>query len=160
MASVGVACGLQTQDLNFIYFDAHDDLDSPDVNENGYFDAMGLSMLRGESWETLTKTIPGFEPFEYNGRFLYCGLQDQSNVQRRSVLDAGMDAIWGRTDCKVDFCAELERRLGAYFYTGLVHLDLNVLDQSYGKANDYPSPGGLSERLIWVLCLGRVFLDL
>ena len=57
MASAGVACGLNTDDLHFIYFDAHDDLDSPDVNENGYLDAMGLSMLRGESWKTLTGSM-------------------------------------------------------------------------------------------------------
>lgn len=42
MASVGAACGLNIKDLGFIYFDAHDDLDSPDMNENGYFDAMGV----------------------------------------------------------------------------------------------------------------------
>ncbi|CAG7936917.1 unnamed protein product [Penicillium nalgiovense] len=42
MASVGAACGLKIKDLGFIYFDAHDDLDSPDVNENCYFDEMGL----------------------------------------------------------------------------------------------------------------------
>jgi arginase len=43
MASVGAACGLGIKDLNFIYFDAHDDMDTPSTNENGYFDAMGLS---------------------------------------------------------------------------------------------------------------------
>lgn len=35
--------------LRFTYFDSHNDLDSPDVNENGYFDATRLSMLCGES---------------------------------------------------------------------------------------------------------------
>ncbi|OJJ32627.1 hypothetical protein ASPWEDRAFT_42645 [Aspergillus wentii DTO 134E9] len=145
MASVGVACGLKIKDLGFIYFDAHDDLDSPDVNENGYFDGMGLSMLRGESWKTLMKTVPGFEPFDYN-RFIYCGLRDQSDVQRRRVIDAGMQSIWGETSRKVDFAAELNAQLGEKSYSpALVHLDLDVLDDSYGKVNDYPSPGGMLE---------------
>ncbi|KAF5857726.1 hypothetical protein ETB97_005398 [Aspergillus alliaceus] len=49
MSSAAMACGRKAQALSFIYFDAHDDLDLPDVNENEYFDAMGLSMLRGVS---------------------------------------------------------------------------------------------------------------
>ncbi|KAE8144333.1 hypothetical protein BDV25DRAFT_98958 [Aspergillus avenaceus] len=145
MASAAVACGLQIKDLSFIYFDAHDDLDSPDVNENGYLDAMGLSMLRGESWKTLMRTVPGFEPVDF-GRFLYCGLRDQSSVQRQRVIDAGMKSIWGDTEKKVDFAAELKAQLEQRSYSpALVHLDLDVLDDSYGKVNDYPSPGGLFE---------------
>ncbi|KAJ5496732.1 hypothetical protein N7463_008719 [Penicillium fimorum] len=145
MASVGVACGLGIKDLGFIYFDAHDDLDSPDVNENGYLDAMGLSMLRGESWKTLISSVPGYQPLEYN-RFLYCGLRDQSEVQRQRVIDAGMTAIWGETSHKVDYPAELQAHLEQKNYSpALVHLDLDVLDESYGKVNDYPSPGGMFE---------------
>lgn len=147
MASAAVACGLNTNNLKFIYFDAHDDLDSPDVNENGYLDAMGLSMLRGESWKTLMRTVPGFRPFTYDGNFLYCGLRDQSDVQRQRVIDAGMSAIWGDSDRKVDFVGELRRELDLKSYDpALVHLDLDVLDETYGKVNDYPSPGELFER--------------
>ncbi|KAL4927350.1 arginase family protein [Aspergillus undulatus] len=177
MASAGVACGLRAArarqaqeeneevgngdlDLGFIYFDAHDDLDSPDVNENGYFDAMGLSMLRGESWKTLMRSVPGFEPFEYAGRFLYCGLRDQSAVQRQRVIEAGMHAVWGGDGDgeKRDFAAQLAVILneGIYgFIPTLVHLDLDVLDESYGKVNDYPSPGGIFEEDL-VSCLGLV----
>lgn len=145
MASTAAACGLKIRDLGFIYFDAHDDLDSPDVNENGYFDAMGLSMLRGESWKTLMSTVPGYQPLEYH-RFLYCGLRDQSSTQRQRVINAGMTSIWGETSRKVDFAAELRTHLERRnFNPALVHLDLDVLDESYGKVNDYPSPGGLFE---------------
>lgn len=145
MASAAVACGLQTRDLAFVYFDAHDDLDSPDVNENGYFDAMGLSMLRGESWKTLMKTVPGYQPMSYD-RFLYCGLRDQSEVQRQRVIDSGMLSVWGNSEQKVDFVKELEAQLDERSYSpALIHLDLDVLDELYGKVNDYPSPGGLFE---------------
>ncbi|KAF7587261.1 hypothetical protein BBP40_007500 [Aspergillus hancockii] len=101
MSSAAAACGLGIQDLSFICFDAHDDLDSPDVNKNGYFDAMGLSMLRGESLKGLMNSVPGFniqKPSSYDGgRFLYCGLRYQSALQRQRVTDAGMEAIWGET---------------------------------------------------------------
>ncbi|PKY08402.1 hypothetical protein P168DRAFT_286529 [Aspergillus campestris IBT 28561] len=57
---------------------------------------MGLFMLRGESWKTLRRIVPGFEPFSYD-RSLYCGLRDQSDTQRQRVIDAGMKSIWGET---------------------------------------------------------------
>ena len=155
MASAGVACGLNIKDLGFIYFDAHDDLDSPDVNENGYFDAMGLSMLRGESWKTLMATVPGYHPFDYD-RFVYVGLRDQSDVQRQRVIDAGMKSVWGNASQKVDFASELNIQLSQQNYSpALVHLDLDCLDDSYGKVNDYPSPGGLSETDL-VACMDLV----
>ncbi|KAE8385721.1 arginase [Aspergillus alliaceus] len=120
-----------TKDLAFIYFDAYDDLDSPDVNENGYLDAMGLSMLRGESWKTLMRSVPGFELFDLS-RFLYCGLQDQPSIQRQRVIDAGMHSIWGGTERKVDFATELKTQLEQRPY-------------SPALVNDFPSPGGLLE---------------
>jgi arginase len=156
MASVGTAFGLKREDLQFIYFDAHDDFDSPDVNENGYFDAMGLSMLRGESWKTLTSTVSGHRVFSYDGRFLYIGLRDQSPIQRQRVIDAGMSFIWGETSHKVDYHVELKKHLESRSYSpALVHLDLDVLDESYGKVNDYPSPGGLFEDEL-VACMDLV----
>ncbi|KAJ5293711.1 arginase [Penicillium antarcticum] len=154
-ASAAVACGLRIKDLAFIYFDAHDDLDSPDVNENGYFDAMGLSMLRGESWKTLMSSVPGFQPLDYQ-RFLYCGLRDQSDIQRQRVIDAGMTAIRGDTTKEVNFPAELKSHLETRDYSpALVHLDLDVLDESYGKVNDYPSPGGMFESDL-IECMNNV----
>ncbi|KAJ5729565.1 arginase [Penicillium malachiteum] len=156
MASAAVACGLGIDDLKFIYFDGHDDLDSPDVNENGYFDAMGLSMLRGESWHAHTKTVPGFKPLKYDVNFLYCGLRDQSEVQRQRVIDAGMSSIWGEPGKKVDFVTELSKELDAKSYgASLVHLDLDVLDDSLGKVNDFPSSGSLFESEL-IQCMSLV----
>lgn len=146
MGTVGATCGLGIQDPGFIYFDSHDDLDSPEVQENGYFDAMGLSMLRGESWQRLMSSVPGYKkPFDYS-RFLYVGLRDQTDLQRRRVIDSGMMSIWGNPSQKVDFAAELKKHLDQRDYSPVVvHLDLDCLDESYGNVNSYPSPGGLFE---------------
>lgn len=45
-------------------------------------------------------TVPGYQPLVYNNRFLYCGLRDQSGVQRQRVVAVGMKAIRGDTDRK------------------------------------------------------------
>jgi arginase len=146
MASVGAACGLGIKDLSFIYFDAHDDMDTPSTNENGYFDAMGLSMLAGKSWHWHTEQIPGYAPMEYDGRFLYVGLRDVNDTQRKTVKEAGADVVWGDAEKHVDFAGELRKRLEQReFAELLVHLDLDVLDQSVGKVNGFESEGGLFE---------------
>lgn len=145
MATVGVAAGLGLEDLSFVYFDTHDDLETPSTNTNGYFDAMGMSMLKGESWHNLIATVPGFKPLSLD-RLVYCGLRDISDESRQKVKDMKLDVVWGDSTKKVDFSTELgnvldTRALGRTH----VHLDLDVLDDTLGKVNDYPSPGGLLE---------------
>ncbi|KAF2652428.1 Arginase/deacetylase [Lophiostoma macrostomum CBS 122681] len=150
MALVGIACGFGcAEDQGFVYFDAHDDMDTPRTKMSGYFDAMGMGFLAGKGFEALTETIPGFRPMRYDhGRLLYVGLRDQTDVQRQYVKEAGPDVIWGGSEKKVDFPGELEKRLeksDGRYKKRLVHLDLDVLDEGVGKVNGYESPGGLSE---------------
>lgn len=150
MATAAVACGLAQSsqvEPSFLYFDAHDDLDSPDVNWNGYLDAMGLSMLCGESWKGYMRSVPGFRPHSYDGKFLYCGLRDCTDLQRQRVRDAGMDAVWGdlNADGPIDFVGQFHKRISEHKYSpSIVHLDLDCLDPSCGQVNDFPSNGGLS----------------
>ncbi|WYZ33886.1 hypothetical protein EsH8_I_000162 [Colletotrichum jinshuiense] len=144
-ASAAVAAGLSkaVPDLNVLWIDAHDDLDTPSTNENGYLDAMALSMLAGRSWHTLMGSVPGHEPLSLD-RVAYCGLRDVSEGQRKTVAEAGVDVIWGDASSKVDFSRELGALLDRRrFRRTHVHLDLDVLDESLGRANDWPSPGGL-----------------
>lgn len=155
MATVAVACGLGIEDPGFVYFDAHDDMDTPSTNTNGYFDAMGLSMLAGKSWHAMTQSIPGYSPKEYR-KFLYCGLRDIDESQKQTVLAAGADVIWGNAKENMNFSEELERQLRQRDYSpALVHLDLDVLDESVGKVNGYESAGGIQEEDA-VRCMGIV----
>jgi arginase len=145
MASAGTACGLGIKDLGWIYFDAHDDMETPSTNTNGYLDAMGLSMLGGKSFHRLADTIPGYTPHKYD-KMIYCGLRDIEDSSKENVVKQGADVIWGEAGKKVDFAGKLEKALSEKDYSpALVHLDLDVLDESIGKVNGYESPGGLQE---------------
>ena len=147
MASAGVACGLKLdlENLGWIYFDAHDDMDTPSTNTNGYLDAMGLSMLGGESFHRLANTIPGYVAHKYD-KMIYCGLRDIEDSQKETVRKAGAEVIWGEAGNHVDFASKLTKALSEKDYSpALVHLDLDVLDKSIGKVNGYESPGGLQE---------------
>ncbi|KAG9184991.1 arginase [Alternaria panax] len=133
-------------DLNFIYFGAHDDMDTPDRNQNGYFDAMGLNMLVGKSWRWRTAQIPGFTLIEYEGKLLYVGLRDLNEVQRKTIKDAGADVIWGDAEKKLDWVGGLQKRLdGRNLSPSRVRLDLDVLDNSVGVTNGFESEGKLLE---------------
>jgi arginase len=145
MASAGVAYGLGLKDLGWIYFDAHDDMETPSTNVNGYLDAMGLSMLRGESFHRLATTIPGYAPHRYD-KMIYCGLRDIEDSQKETVRKAGVEVIWGEPGKHVDFASKLTKALSEKDYTpASVHLDLDVLDESIGKINGYETPGGIQE---------------
>ena len=106
---------------------------------------MGLSMLAGKSWEKLAKSIPGYKPHRYD-KLLYCGLRDVCDESRKTVADSGADVIWGDAKVKVDFASQLWKQLKAKGYSpALVHLDLDVLDETVGKVNGFESAGGLLE---------------
>ncbi|KAJ9618314.1 hypothetical protein H2203_009231 [Taxawa tesnikishii (nom. ined.)] len=147
---VAVAAGLGIKDLGFVWLDAHDDFDTPDTNVSGYLDAMGVSMLAGQSWKGFMDTIPGHVPLNLD-RFVYCGLRDQNEVQRKRVLDAKFDVVWGGEDASrngpVHFARELrallDKRTDMIDQPTLVHVDLDVLDESEGKVNGYEAPDGI-----------------
>lgn len=76
-ATVGVAAALEPKNFGFVWLDGHADLDTPDEAVSRYFDGMGVSLLTGQDWRALMKTIPGLEPLSLH-RFLYCGVRDLS----------------------------------------------------------------------------------
>ncbi|CAJ2507631.1 Uu.00g088170.m01.CDS01 [Anthostomella pinea] len=128
-SSVGVFAGLTAGavphgELGIIWHDAHDDYHNPDTLESGYFDAMGVSMLTGESWKGLTSSIPGFQPMRKD-RVVFCGVRDVSDSYAKAL-----QSILGQL--------EAPRR-------AIVHWDLDSLDSgSCGKANRFAASGGLT----------------
>ncbi|PTD11508.1 hypothetical protein FCULG_00002841 [Fusarium culmorum] len=126
-----------------LWLDAHDDLDNPSIHENGYLDAMSASMMTGSSWHTLMKSVPGHEPLDVK-KVIWCGLRDCSELQIKGIKEAGVDVVWGKADEKVDFTAGLAAVLNRRddIKDAHIHLDLDVLDQSLGRVNDFPSFGG------------------
>ena len=133
-ASIGVAAGVGTDDLALLWFDAHGDYNTPDTTDSGFLDGMCLSVLTGRSWKRLASTIPNFAPLDPR-RVVHCGARSWSPEEREALLadhvrvapDAG-SATFDGIDAK---------RI-------LVHVDLDVLDPSFGRANHYATDGGLS----------------
>lgn len=157
--TVGVQAGLAAAKNTVpscIWFDAHDDFNTPDVLASGYLDSMPVAMLAGLCWKTLLASIPGFQPLNLQRQLVHCGMRDVTELERSRVMEAGFPVVWGDAKKKVDFEAELrkilsEKELG----DTMVHLDLDALDVSVGNVNKLSAPGGLLESDLEI-CLGMI----
>jgi arginase len=157
--SVGVAAGLWGSDelkgapddaLGCVWFDAHDDYNVPDSMVSGYFDSQGIAMMAGECWKALVGTVPGFWPLLLR-RVVHCGMRDVNELERGRVEASDMGVVWGDAAKKVDFAVGVRKELGERFPEGndaavLVHLDVDVMDATLGKANAFACSGGLFEK--------------
>jgi arginase len=149
-ACLGVAGGLGGIDAA-VWFDAHADFDTPDDNRSGFFDVMGLSALTGGSWAALCASIPGFAPVSED-RVVLVGARDLEPYQRERLEQSAVRRVAGLD--------ELEPALTGLGGRAYVHVDLDVLDPSEGRANEYAAPGGLSlEDLEAAIALIRRRLD-
>jgi arginase len=158
-ASVGVAAGLSDavdrlaaggssgSGLGCVWFDAHDDFNTPETMTSGYFDSMPIAMLGGLCFRSMLPTVPGFREMDL-GRVVHMGMRDVNDIERQHVEEAGLSVVWGgrTSDDSVDFEAGLGRCLaqkGTERQPTLVHVDADSLDTSIGRANGFAAPGGL-----------------
>ena len=151
--SVGVHAGLNDASAGVLSFDAHPDFDTPDEAISGYFDGMGVATLAGQCWRKLAASVPGHRPLDL-AKLVYCGIRDFGPGQREKVEAHEISSIYGGADRPTDFARELESQLTRFPARALIHLDLDCLDTSLGRANEYASPGGLlAEDLLRCLAL-------
>ena len=128
-AAIGAAAGIGTEDLAILWLDAHGDYNTPDTTDTGYLDGMGLAVATGRCWHSLARTIPGFAPIDPR-RVVHVGSRDYSPGEREALLRDGV---------------RMEPRFDGIDATRiLVHVDLDVIDSRYGRANHYACEGGLS----------------
>ncbi|KAF4450744.1 hypothetical protein F53441_6187 [Fusarium austroafricanum] len=147
--TVGVQAGL-TSVLDkvpaCVWFDAHDDFNTPDTLVSGYLDSMPVAMMAGLCWKTLLSSIPGFKALDLKRDLVHCGMRDVTDLERSRVEEAGFPVVWGDVDKHVDFETELRKVLEEKtLEETMVHLDLDALDVSVGKVNKFSAPGGLLE---------------
>ena len=138
--SLGIVAGLGA-DLGVVWLDAHPDFNTAEATTSGFADGMGLSILTGTGWNALRETIPGYRAVPEHDVVLV-GARDidpgeETRLQASDIIRLGVRDAGSRLSV---VAADLEARLdGAY-----LHLDLDVLDPSEGRANEYAAAGGLS----------------
>jgi arginase len=128
-----------------VWFDAHPDFHTPDTTDSGFFDGMGLAIATGSAWQTLARSIPGFAPVAERDAILI-GVRDIDTGERERLDAGGITVIPGGggpgalalADLKRAVAAAADRIDGVY-----LHVDLDSLDPSLGRANEYATEGGL-----------------
>ena len=128
-SSIGTAAGVGTEKLAVLWFDAHGDYNTPNTSDSGFLDGMCLSVLLGRSFHTLAKTIPGFAPVPPS-RTIHIGARSYSPGEREALIADGVRMEPRFDDIDADRV--------------LVHVDLDVIDPQYGRANGFAVGGGLS----------------
>lgn len=133
-----VVAGLGIEGLGLVWLDCHGDFNTPDTTETGYFDGYGLAMVVGDCWRTLCATVPGFRPLPED-RVLLAGVRDVEAGERERLERSAIDQVDGQD---IGRLADRLDRMGARCIT--LHIDLDVLDPAYGRANEYAVPPGLT----------------
>jgi arginase len=125
------------------WFDAHGDFNTPETTSSGFLDGMQLATLTGRCWRQLARRVDGFRALDETSVALV-GARDLDPPERQQL-----DASRIRQVPPGDYGAELTAAVGLIAeqcVAAYVHLDLDVLDPSEGRANVYAAPGGLSRQ--------------
>ena len=136
-ASIGAMAGLSADSM--LWFDAHGDYNTPDTTDTGYLDGMCLAVATGRCWHNLARTIPGFTPIDPR-QVVHVGARDWSPGEQEALIADGVHVVdtRGAADPAVVWPApRMPERM-------LIHVDVDVIDSRYGRANAYACEGGPS----------------
>jgi arginase len=140
IASVGVVAALG-EGTGVLWLDAHGDFNSPETTIGGFLDGMALATITGRCWSAMTSRVAGFVPVREEHAWLL-GARDLDPAEEEMLLDSPVGHIQAEAigaDLGDRVREELEGPQRFY-----VHLDLDVLDSSEGRVNEYACEGGVS----------------
>jgi arginase len=141
ITSVGTVGGLGAGTTGVLWFDAHGDFNTPETTMGGFLDGMALATVVGRCWTSLAAGVPGFTPVAEENVVLV-GARDLDPAEGTLLAASGVMHL--RTE---EAAARLEgelEALGRRIDQLYVHVDLDVLDASEGRANAYAGGRGLS----------------
>ncbi len=147
LSAVGIIAALGAG-TGVLWIDAHGDFNTPQTTMSGFLDGMTLATATGRCWVELARRIEGFEPVPDKAVVMF-GTRD---------LDPGEGPALARTEI-VRLSAnaavsEIEPVLQSIAQTidkFYIHLDMDALDPSEGRANGYAARGGFSSGSLQVL---------
>jgi arginase len=126
-----------------VWFDAHADTNTPETTTSGFLDGMPVAVLTGRCWGAMAARIPGFAALP-DSQVLLAGVRsideyerellDSSRITRVEPAGLGSEAAFGAA------VSALAGRVESVH----IHIDLDVIDLSEGRANELAVAGGPS----------------
>jgi len=148
MSSVGTLAGLSApspaRSLGIVWLDAHADFNTPETTVSGFLDGMALATATGRCWQNLTASIHGFRPvLEKN--VVLIGARDLDREERNLLRHSAVASIDAATLRKRSINDVVAPAIEAFAAESVyLHIDLDVLDRSEARVNEYSSSGGLT----------------
>jgi arginase len=149
VAAIGVAAGIERaapSTTALLWFDAHDDCETPETTTSGFIDGMGLAILSGQCFSQLLCTVTGIRPVRgdhvvlIGAREISPGASD--NLARAGIHRISIDSV--RSSGSTAILESLRRLRANGVLQLVVHVDFDVLDpDAIAPANQYAVRHGL-----------------
>ena len=139
-SAIGTLSGLDDPAPAILWLDAHADFNTPETTRSGFLDGMALAIATGRCWTAMAATVPGFRTIP-DANVCLIGPRDLDPAEA-DLLRASAATVLSPADLPTrlgDTLDALRTRAGTVY----LHIDLDVLDPSEGRANSFAAPGGL-----------------
>ena len=139
-AALAATAALGPETTGVIWFDAHGDFNTPETSASGFLDGMALAILTGQCWTRLAARFESFAPVPM-AHIIQIGVREMDPEERLRLEQSGITRVG---PSEVARLSEAVRELAHRVDQVYVHVDVDVLDLSQGRANTYACPGGLT----------------
>jgi arginase len=137
-AALSAVAALNQSETATIWFDAHADFNTPETSRSGFLDGMGLAILTGRCWRRLAERFESFQPV-LDSQVIQIGVREKDPPEVQLLQQSAIKQI--STVALAGLSEALKELSTNKVY---VHVDLDVIDTSEGRANGWASGGGLS----------------
>jgi arginase len=137
-AVLSAVAALNQPEIATIWFDAHADFNTPETSRSGFLDGMGLAILTGRCWRRLAERFESFQPV-LDSQVIQIGVREKDPPEVQLLQQSGIKQI--PTVALAGLPKALKELSAPTVY---VHVDLDVIDTSEGRANGWACGGGLS----------------
>ena len=135
--SLGIVAGLAPVRPAVVWLDAHADFNTAETTPSGFIDGTALSILTGSAWQALRAAkLPELVPVA-EADVVLAGARDLDDAERERLAATSVAWVRPGEPLAPALDALAERREDLY-----LHVDLDVLDASEGRANQFAAPGG------------------
>jgi len=137
-AALSAAAAFNQCETAITWFDAHADFNTPETSRSGFLDGMGLAILTGRCWRRLAERFDSFQPV-LDSQVIQIGVREKDPPEVELLQQSGIKQI---PTVALARLPEALKQLSTHRV--YVHVDLDVIDTSEGRANGWACDGGLS----------------